>query len=67
MVPDQCQGQVTEERVTERAFNLLFAFDEAITTGGYKEQVTLANIKTNLVRSGACWLWRGAGLGDTSN
>ncbi len=49
VVPDQCAGQVTEERVTECAFNLLFAFDEAITPGGYKEQVTLVNIKTNLV------------------
>ncbi len=50
VIPDQCQGQVTEERVVEKAFNLLFAFDEAITSGGYKEHVTLANIKTYLVR-----------------
>ena len=35
--------------MVDKAFNLLFAFDEAITSGGYKEHVTLANIKTYLV------------------
>ncbi len=54
VVPDQCGGQLTEEKVTERAFNLLFAIDEAITTGGYKESVTLQQIRTNLVSAAQC-------------
>jgi hypothetical protein len=47
---------VTEERVVDKAFNLLFAFDEAITSGGYKEHVTLANIKTYLVGGERHWV-----------
>lgn len=55
VVPDQCHGPVTEDRIAERAFELLFAFDEAITSGGHKEGVTLQQIRTNLVRCvGVC-------------
>ena len=48
MVPDQCQGLVTEEKIAEKAFELLFSFDEVLTAGGYNESVTLQQIRTNL-------------------
>ncbi len=49
VVPDQCAGAVTEERISERAFALLFAFDEIITAGGYNESTTIQQIRTNMV------------------
>jgi coatomer subunit delta len=30
-------------------FELIFAFDEVITTGGHRESITLAQIQTNLL------------------
>ena len=38
----------TEEAVTARAFELLFAFDEVLAPGGLREDVTLHQIRTNL-------------------
>lgn len=41
-------GNLTEEKTIEKAFDLLFAFDEVITTGGYREPITLQQIRTNM-------------------
>ena len=41
-------NNLTEEKVAEKAFELIFAFDEVITYGGYKEAITLAQIRTNM-------------------
>ena len=40
MVPDVAGG-LTEDKVQGKAFELVFAFDEVITTGGHKESITL--------------------------
>jgi hypothetical protein len=45
-VPEYC-GRLEEEQVADRAFELIFAFDEVIAVG-YKEKVTLQQIKTFL-------------------
>jgi hypothetical protein len=45
-VPEYC-GRLDEEQVTDKAFELIFAFDEVIAVG-YKEKVTLQQIKTFL-------------------
>mmetsp|Transcript_1543 Transcript_1543/g.2111 ORF Transcript_1543/g.2111 Transcript_1543/m.2111 type:complete len:519 (+) Transcript_1543:206-1762(+) len=47
VIPDVAGG-VAEDKVIDKCFELVFAFDEAITTGGYREQVTLAQIRTNM-------------------
>jgi len=47
VVPDIIGG-LNEILVNEHAFELIFAFDEVITTGGYKEDVALSDIRTNL-------------------
>mmetsp|Transcript_23160 Transcript_23160/g.61928 ORF Transcript_23160/g.61928 Transcript_23160/m.61928 type:complete len:514 (-) Transcript_23160:306-1847(-) len=47
VLPDQAGG-VTEEAVQGKMFELVFAFDEVITTGGYREQISLQQIQTNL-------------------
>lgn len=39
---------VVEENISARAFELLFAFDEVLSAGGYREAVTLHAIRTNL-------------------
>lgn len=39
---------LTEESVTSRAFEIIFALDEVITAGGYREDVTLSQIRVNL-------------------
>ena len=36
-----------EEFVTAAAFDLIFAFDEVVTTGGFKENVTAAQVRQN--------------------
>jgi len=46
VLPDYCQP-VTEEGISEHVFELVFAFDEVINLG-YKENLTLAEIRTNL-------------------
>jgi coatomer subunit delta len=49
VVPDVAGG-LQEHAIQEAAFDLIFAFDEVLTAGGYKEEaVTLASIKTNLL------------------
>ncbi|CEF97336.1 Coatomer delta subunit [Ostreococcus tauri] len=44
-LPEYTQGQVDEEGVSYAAFDLIFAFDEIISLG-YKENVTMAQVKT---------------------
>jgi hypothetical protein len=41
-------GNLTEDKVVDKAFDLIFAFDEVITTGGHRENVTLQQIRTNM-------------------
>ena len=46
VVPDVAVG-VSEEKVTSKAFELVFAFDEVITTGGHKENINLQQASKN--------------------
>lgn len=39
---------LSEEKVLEFSFELIFAFDEVITSGGYREPITLQQIRTNM-------------------
>ena len=39
---------MTEDKISQKCFELIFAFDEVITTGGYREPITLQQIRTNL-------------------
>lgn len=48
VIPDVAGG-LQEQAINDNAFELIFAFDEVLTTGGYKEEVTLTNIRTNLL------------------
>lgn len=50
VVPDAIgsSNNLTEEKISEKCFELLFSFDEVITTGGYREPITLQQIRTNL-------------------
>ncbi|KAL3929545.1 MAG: hypothetical protein SGBAC_012163 [Bacillariaceae sp.] len=48
VVPDVAGG-LQEHTINENAFELIFAFDEVLTSGGYKEEATLSSIHTNLV------------------
>ena len=41
-------NSLTEEKVADKCFELIFAFDEVITAGGYREPITLAQIRTNM-------------------
>ena len=47
VVPDVAGG-LTEDKVQAKAFELVFAFDEVITTGGHKESITLQQASTLL-------------------
>lgn len=47
VVPDVAGG-LTEASINAHAFELIFAFDEVITTGGYKEDIALSDIRENL-------------------
>jgi hypothetical protein len=47
LVPDVA-GSVSEHAVNEHAFEIIFAFDEVLTTGGYKEDISPSTIRTNL-------------------
>ncbi len=47
VVPD-VTGSVSEHAINEHAFEIIFAFDEVLTTGGYKEDVSPSTIRTNL-------------------
>lgn len=46
-VPDVA-GSLLENSINESAFDLIFCFDEVIASGGYREEVTLSSIRTNL-------------------
>lgn len=48
VVPDVAGG-FQEHAIHEHAFDLIFAFDEVITAGGYREEATLTTIRTNLL------------------
>jgi len=50
VIPDTIgsANNLSEEKISDKCFDLIFAFDEVITTGGYKEPITLAQIKSNL-------------------
>jgi hypothetical protein len=47
VVPDVAGG-LQERAINENAFDIIFAFDEVLTAGGYKEELTLSNIRSNL-------------------
>lgn len=48
VVPDVAGG-MQEHTINEHAFELIFAFDEVLTAGGYKEDISLSAIRTNLL------------------
>ena len=50
VVPDTIgsANNLTEEKIAEKNFELIFSFDEAITYGGYKEPINVQQIRTNL-------------------
>jgi len=47
VVPDVAGG-LSEGGITSNAFELIFAFDEVLTAGGYREDISISNIRTNL-------------------
>jgi len=47
VVPDVVGG-LQESLINENSFKVIFAFDEVITNGGYKEDVTVGDVQTNL-------------------
>lgn len=50
VVPDIAgtSSNLNEDKISDKCFELIFAFDEVITAGGYKESITLQQIRTNL-------------------
>jgi len=48
VVPD-IAGGLQEHAICDAAFDLIFAFDEVLTAGGYKEEATLKLIRDNLI------------------
>lgn len=48
LVPDVAGG-FAEHAIQDHAFDLIFAFDEVLTSDGYKEEITLPAIRTNLI------------------
>jgi len=47
VIPDVVGG-LNETLINDNSFELIFAFDEVITVGGYKEDVALSDIRENL-------------------
>lgn len=47
LVPDICGG-TSYDAVQAHVFDVLFACDEVITSGGYKEDITLRQVRTNM-------------------
>lgn len=41
-------NNLNEDKIAEKVFELIFAFDEVITAGGYKEPINLQQIRTNM-------------------
>lgn len=50
VIPDVAgaTSNLSEDRVVEKAYELIFAFDEVITAGGYREPITIQQIRTNM-------------------
>jgi len=50
VVPDVAgtANNLTEEKIVDKSFDLIFAFDEVITAGGYREPINLQQIKVNM-------------------
>mmetsp|Transcript_21726 Transcript_21726/g.44598 ORF Transcript_21726/g.44598 Transcript_21726/m.44598 type:complete len:559 (-) Transcript_21726:213-1889(-) len=48
LVPE-IAGGIDEEAINAKMFDLVFAFDEVITTGGHRESISMAQISTNLL------------------
>ena len=48
VVPEICSG-LTEEAVLENSFDLIFAFDEVLTGGGYKVGLSMSDLQANLL------------------
>lgn len=48
VVPDICGGLLPDQ-IHSNAFDLIFAFDEVLTSGGYPEDTQLSAIRTNLI------------------
>jgi coatomer subunit delta len=50
VVPQVCgaSNNITESDISKSNFDIIFAFDEVITTGGYREPITLQQIRTNM-------------------
>ena len=47
VVPDIC-GSLTEDAVLRNGFDLVFAFDEVLTGGGYKVDLSMTELRANL-------------------
>mmetsp|Transcript_10664 Transcript_10664/g.14954 ORF Transcript_10664/g.14954 Transcript_10664/m.14954 type:complete len:536 (+) Transcript_10664:63-1670(+) len=47
-VVPEVAGGLSENHINESAFDLIFAFDEVLTAGGYTEEASLSSIRTNL-------------------
>eukprot|EP01039_Chlorochromonas_danica_P002567 gene2567-2809_t len=41
-------GNIAEDKLLEKSMDLIFAFDEVITVGGYREAISLQQIRTNM-------------------
>lgn len=41
-------GTIAEDKLLEKSMDLIFAFDEVITVGGYREAISLQQIRTNM-------------------
>mmetsp|Transcript_6181 Transcript_6181/g.7617 ORF Transcript_6181/g.7617 Transcript_6181/m.7617 type:complete len:553 (-) Transcript_6181:311-1969(-) len=48
LIPD-VTGSMDEQAINDNAFELIFAFDEVLTSLGYRDDVTLSTIRTNLL------------------
>lgn len=48
VIPDVA-GSIYEDAINEHGFELIFAFDEVLTSGGYREDTNLSAIRTNLL------------------
>lgn len=47
LIPDLC-GSTAYDVVQANVFQVLFAFDEVITSGGYKEDITVRQVRQNM-------------------
>jgi hypothetical protein len=42
-------ASLTEMGISEKIFDLVFAFDEVVSNGGYNENMTLAQVRIHIV------------------